>query len=116
MLPFALLEGLRKLFTPAPYPGTRFHEEMKEKGRILDDDWAKYDYGSLLIAPTGMTPDELRDGFDQAYKRFYGLASIAKRMLRLPKKNPVEHAAYLVANLKTWQFLKKNPSAWGTIS
>ncbi len=108
--------SLVKLFTPAPYPGTRYHDEMKKDGRILDDDWGRYDYGSLLVTPTGMTADELRNGFDHAYKRFYGLASIAKRMLRVPRKNPVEHAAYLVANLKTWQFLKKNPSAWGTIS
>ena len=108
--------SLVKLFTPAPYPGTRYHAEMQAKGRILEDDWASYDYGSLLVQPEGMTPGELRDGFDRAYKRFYGLPSIAKRMLRLPRRNPVEHAAYLVANLKTWQFLKRNPSAWGTIS
>ncbi len=108
--------SLVKLFTPAPYPGTRYHEEMREKGRILEDDWGRYDYGSLLVQPEGMTPEELRGGFDLAYKRFYGLPSIAKRMLRLPRRNPVEHAAYLVANLKTWQFLEKDPSAWGTIS
>lgn len=108
--------SLVKLFTPAPYPGTRYHEEMRAAGRILDDDWGRYDYGSLLVAPRGMSEGELRDGFDRAYKRFYGLRSIARRMLRLPRRNPVEHAAYLVANLKTWQFLKKNPSAWGTIS
>jgi radical SAM superfamily enzyme YgiQ (UPF0313 family) len=108
--------SLVKLFTPAPYPGTKFHDEMQKAGRILEEDWGTYDYGSLLISPDGMTPDELRSGFDRTYKRFYGLPSIAKRMLRLPRKNPVEHAAYLVANLKTWQFLKRNPSAWGTIS
>jgi radical SAM superfamily enzyme YgiQ (UPF0313 family) len=108
--------SLVKLFTPAPYPGTRYHEEMREQGRILDDDWGAYDYGSLLVEPRGMSGDDLRDGFDRAYKRFYGLPSIAKRMLRVPRKNPIEHAAYLVANLKTWRFLQKNPNAWGTIS
>lgn len=108
--------SLVKLFTPAPYPGTRFHDEMTRAGRILDDDWGGYDYGSLLIEPKDMSGAELRDGFDRAYKRFYGLSSIAKRMLRMPRRNPVEHAAYLVANLKTWRFLKANPSAWGTIS
>jgi radical SAM superfamily enzyme YgiQ (UPF0313 family) len=108
--------SLVKLFTPAPYPGTRYHDEMRAAGRVTTEDWATYDYGSLLVTPTGMTEGELRDGFDHAYKRFYGLPSIAKRMLRMPRRNPVEHAAYLVANLKTWHFLKKNPSAWGTIS
>jgi radical SAM superfamily enzyme YgiQ (UPF0313 family) len=108
--------SLVKLFTPAPYPGTRYHAEMASAGRILDDDWGRYDYGSLLIEPKDMTGSELRAGFDRAYKRFYGLPSIAKRMLRMPRRNPIEHAAYLVANLKTWHFLKANPSAWGTIS
>ena len=108
--------SLVKFFTPAPYPGTRFHDEMQAGGRLLSQDWAKYDYGSLLIEPKGMTKEELRNGFDHAYKRFYGLGAIAQRMLPPPKKNLLEHAAYLVANLKTWRFLQKNPSAWGTIS
>jgi radical SAM superfamily enzyme YgiQ (UPF0313 family) len=108
--------SLVKLFTPAPYPGTPFYDEMKKEGRILSDDWGRYDYGSLLIEPKGMTRSELREGFDHAYKNFYALRTIAHRMLPIPKYNRVEHAAYVVANLKTWAFLRKTPSAWGTIS
>ena len=108
--------SLVKLFTPAPYPGTPFYDEMDKAGRILEKDWGRYDYGSLLVTPMGMDGTTLREGFDRTYKSFYTLPSIAKRMLRVPRKNPVEHMAYLVANLKTWQFLRKNPSAWGTIS
>jgi radical SAM superfamily enzyme YgiQ (UPF0313 family) len=108
--------SLVKLFTPAPYPGTPFYDEMKAEGRILSDDWGRYDYGSLLVSPKGMTSSELRDGFDHAYKKFYELRTIAKRMLPVPKANRIEHAAYVVANLKTWSFLRKTPSAWGTIS
>jgi radical SAM superfamily enzyme YgiQ (UPF0313 family) len=108
--------SLVKLFTPAPYPGTSFYDEMMAEGRILSGDWGRYDYGSLLISPKGMTSTELREGFDHAYKRFYDLKTIAKRMLPVPKSNRIEHAAYVVANLKTWSFLRKTPSAWGTIS
>ncbi|HWL87273.1 MAG TPA: radical SAM protein, partial [Polyangiaceae bacterium] len=108
--------ALVKFFTPAPYPGTAYHEEMQRAGRILSEDWGRYDYGSLLVQPTGMDGETLRSGFDRTYKDFYGLPAIAKRMLALPRRNRREHAAYLVANLKTWHFLKKNPSAWGTIS
>ncbi len=108
--------SLVKLFTPAPYPGTGYHDEMKAAGRILSDDWGRYDYGSLLIEPQGMTAAELREGFDAAYKKFYGLKTIARRMLPIPKANRVEHAAYVLANLKTWSFLRRTPSAWGTIS
>lgn len=108
--------SLVKLFTPAPYPGTTYYDEMRAQGRILNEDWARYDYGSLLVKPTSMSESELRDGFDRAYKSFYSLGSIARRMLPPPSKNPIEHAAYVVANLKTWGFLRKNPTAWGTIS
>lgn len=107
---------LVKFFTPAPYPGTGFYDDMKRQGRIRTDDWSRYDYGSLLIEPDGMDADTLRDGFDTAYKEFYSLRQIARRMGRMPHRNRREHAAYLVANLKTWHFLKKTPSAWGTIS
>ncbi len=108
--------SLVKFFTPAPYPGTRYYDDMRASGRLLTEDWSRYDYGSLLVRPEGMTKEELRSGFDRAYSKFYGLRSIARRMFPPPRKNPVEHAAYVVANLKTWRFLKKNPSAWGTIS
>jgi radical SAM superfamily enzyme YgiQ (UPF0313 family) len=108
--------SLVKFFTPAPYPGTVFHEQMKANGRLLDDDWSHYDYGSLLVEPTGMTPDELRAGFDETYREFYSLRSIARRMLPPPRANWIEHGAYVVANLKSHMFLRRNPSAWGTIS
>jgi radical SAM superfamily enzyme YgiQ (UPF0313 family) len=108
--------SLVKFFTPAPYPGTQFHEDMRAAGRIAVSDWGRYDYGSLLVRPQGMSERELRDGFDRAYKEFYSLRAIARRMWPVPRTNRVEHAAYVVANLKTWGFLKKNPTAWGTIS
>jgi radical SAM superfamily enzyme YgiQ (UPF0313 family) len=108
--------SLVKFFTPAPYPGTRYYDDMAAAGRLLSEDWRRYDYGSLLVEPRGMPQSELRAGFDHAYKRFYGLREIARRMFPPPGKNRLEHAAYVIANLKTWQFLKKHPSAWGTIS
>ncbi len=108
--------SLVKFFTPAPYPGTAYHDEMEKAGRIVSEDWSRYDYGSLLVRPEGMDAPTLREGFDRTYKAFYGLGSIARRMLPFPKANRIEHAAYIVANLKTWSFLRKQPSAWGTIS
>lgn len=108
--------SLVKFFTPAPYPGTEFHEQMSAAGRLRDDDWSHYDYGSLLVEPTGMSPDQLRRGFDDAYRRFYSLGSIARRMLPPPSRNLGRHAGYVVANLKSHLFLRRTPEAWGTIS
>jgi radical SAM superfamily enzyme YgiQ (UPF0313 family) len=108
--------SLAKFFTPAPYPGTEFHARMVETGRLKDQDWSHYDYGSLLVEPTGMSPEQLRNGFDEAYRRFYSLGSIAQRMLPPPSRNWSRHAGYLVANLKSHLFLRRHPVAWGTIS
>ncbi len=35
--------SLVKFFTPAPYPGTAYYDDMKSKGRILSDDWGRYE-------------------------------------------------------------------------
>src|SRR6185295_9139262 len=52
-----------KLFTPAPYPGTKFHADMVAAGRVLDGDWGHYDYGSPVVQPRHMTTDEMLEGF-----------------------------------------------------
>ena len=89
---------------------------MKKAGRILDENWAHYDYGSLLVEPVGMSQDVLRAGFDDTYREFYSLESIARRMYPFPARNRAEHAAYIMANLKTHFYLRSHPSAWGTLS
>jgi radical SAM superfamily enzyme YgiQ (UPF0313 family) len=105
-----------KLFTPCPYPGTKYHGDMLAEGRILESDWGKYDYGSAIVRPVNMTSEEMLDGFQQVYRGFYSMPSILKRMV-LPKgRRPLETAAYLVANLKVNRYLTSHPDAWGTIS
>jgi radical SAM superfamily enzyme YgiQ (UPF0313 family) len=108
--------SLVKFFTPAPYPGTEFYARLKRDGRLRDEDWSHYDYASVLVDPSDMSEVELMHGFDDAYRDFYSLRSIASRMWPPPPRNWIEHAAYVVANLKSHQFLRRSPSAWGTIS
>jgi radical SAM superfamily enzyme YgiQ (UPF0313 family) len=105
-----------KMFTPCPYPGTKYHADLEAAGRILTHDLRQYDYGSPLVQPLGMTADEMMDGFKDVYGRFYSLRSIGKRMLPPPKGAWLETAAYAWANYKVSRFLRRNPSAWGTIS
>jgi radical SAM superfamily enzyme YgiQ (UPF0313 family) len=105
-----------KLFTPCPYPGTKYYDEMMAAGRILVEDWGRYDYGSPLVRPTLMTSDEMIEGFKYVYEGFYSSRAIAKRLFPPPKGNYLETLAYLVANLKVNRYLKANPGAWATIS
>ena len=105
-----------KLFTPAPYPGTKFHADMQAAGRLLSDDWGAYDYGSPNIQPLHMTPDEMLDGFRAVYTGFYSVRSMLKRFVPPPRRNLLETLAMVVANAKVASYLRRNPTAWGTIS
>jgi radical SAM superfamily enzyme YgiQ (UPF0313 family) len=105
-----------KLFTPCPYPGTKFHADMTKAGRILNGDWARYDYGSPLIQPTGMTPDQMIDGFRYVYQGFYSVRSILRRFSPPPAGQLMESLAYVVANLKVNRYLRSSDRAWATIS
>lgn len=105
-----------KLFTPCPYPGTKFWDDMAAAGRIVVDDWGRYDYGSPLIKPARMTAEEMMDGFKYVYSGFYSTTAIARRLFPPPKGSYLETLAYLVANLKVNRFLSSNENAWATIS
>ena len=105
-----------KMFTPCPYPGTKYHADLEAAGRILSQDLRRYDYGSPLVQPLGMSADEMMGGFKDVYGQFYSLRSIRKRLLPPPRGAWLETAAYAWANYKVSRFLRRNPSAWGTIS
>jgi radical SAM superfamily enzyme YgiQ (UPF0313 family) len=105
-----------KLFTPCPYPGTKYYDDMAKAGRIMTREWNRYDYGSPLIRPTHMTPEQMMEGFNRVYNRFYSLPAIVRRMVPPPKGNYVEHFFYFVANLKLNHYMRHHKDAWGTIS
>ncbi len=105
-----------KLFTPCPYPGTKYYDDMAQAGRILLQDWGRYDYGSPLIRPARMTSDEMMDGFKYVYQGFYSTRAIAKRLLPPRRGGYLETLAYLVANLKVNRYLRSHADAWSTIS
>jgi radical SAM superfamily enzyme YgiQ (UPF0313 family) len=105
-----------KLFTPAPYPGTKFHADMEAAGRLLSDDWGRYDYGTPTVRPRHMTSEEMLDGFRYVYSGFYSVRSMLRRFVPPPRRNLLESMAMLVANAKVHGYLRRNPEAWGTIS
>ncbi|HYB99559.1 MAG TPA: radical SAM protein [Candidatus Limnocylindrales bacterium] len=105
-----------KLFTPCPYPGTKYYDDMMEQERILDFDWRNYDYGSAIVKPANMTPQQMLDGFNYVYRGFYSIPSIMRRLVPPRGRRGMETAAYMVANLKVNRFLSANADAWGTIS
>ena len=104
-----------KLFTPCPYPGTKYYDDMLRADRIVVHDWGRYDYGSPLIRPAQMTADEMMEGFKYVYQGFYSTRAIARRLFP-PAGSYLETLAYLVANLKVNRYLRSHENAWATIS
>jgi radical SAM superfamily enzyme YgiQ (UPF0313 family) len=105
-----------KLFTPCPYPGTKYYDDMAQAGRILNHDWGRYDYGTPLIRPAQMTCEQMMAGFKYVYQGFYSTRAIAKRLFPPPTGSYLETLAHLVANLKVNRYLHSHEDAWATIS
>jgi radical SAM superfamily enzyme YgiQ (UPF0313 family) len=61
-----------------PYPGTELFKEMDSAGRLLHRDWRQYDTRTVVFQPKGMTADQLKSGYDRAYRDFYSLGNIVR--------------------------------------
>ncbi len=81
-----------------PFPGTELFERLKREGRMLTYDWSKYNMSNVVYQPSQMSPDELREGWEGAYKRFYGRLPILKRILSLGKRSILASLPLLVLN------------------
>jgi radical SAM superfamily enzyme YgiQ (UPF0313 family) len=78
-----------------PYPGTALHARMAAEGRLLTDDWDRYDTRHAVFQPSRMSPRTLESGYWQAYRDFYRWGSIFKAAFS--KGGPVDvlrHLAY----------------------
>lgn len=59
-----------------PYPGTELFAQMASQDRILHRDWKLYDTRHVVYRPIGLSPEDLKRGYDWSYKAFYGWSSI----------------------------------------
>jgi radical SAM superfamily enzyme YgiQ (UPF0313 family) len=79
--------GVRNSITTAtyhiltPYPGTRLYKDMEKKGRIRTKDWDLYDTRNVVYKTINLTPEELKEGYDRAYREFYSWVNIFKSSL-----------------------------------
>lgn len=78
-----------------PYPGTQFYREMQDAGRMTTHNWDLFDTRHVTFTPAGMTTQELKDGYDYSYKRFYEWKNIAKASLfHGTLKHQLKHFCY----------------------
>jgi radical SAM superfamily enzyme YgiQ (UPF0313 family) len=81
-LEFAERNKMEGAFLPilTPFPGTRIHQRLKQEGRLLTEDWSKYDMATVVFRPKRMTAEELQEGFWKVNRSFYSIPSMAKRI------------------------------------
>jgi radical SAM superfamily enzyme YgiQ (UPF0313 family) len=78
-----------------PYPGTALHDRMRAAGRILHDDWDRYDTRHVVFRPARMTPDALEAGYWRAYESFYRWGAIVRGAATKPSlAAAARHIAY----------------------
>uniref|UniRef100_A0A7V0Z3J3 B12-binding domain-containing radical SAM protein n=1 Tax=candidate division WOR-3 bacterium TaxID=2052148 RepID=A0A7V0Z3J3_UNCW3 len=66
-----------------PYPGTRLYLRLKNEGRLITEDWSKYNHSTVVFKPKNMTVEELIEGYYLLKKEFYSVSNICKRICRL---------------------------------
>ena len=107
-LGFAERNRIDGAFLPilTPFPGTRIYQRLKQEGRILTEDWSKYDMATVVFQPKRMTVEELQQGFWKVNRSFYSVPSILKRIF-----NPLHLQRSLIIfgpmNLGLWPAVKK---------
>ncbi len=62
-----------------PYPGTAIFESLDKEGRILNKDWSQYGH-DLMFEPKSLSREILQEGRTWAWREFYSLPSIWKRI------------------------------------
>jgi radical SAM superfamily enzyme YgiQ (UPF0313 family) len=94
-----------------PYPGTRLYQSMKQQGRILHDNWQLYDTRHVVYKTNGLSPEELKLGYDWAYRSFYSWSNVWKASWQHDNlKHTIKHFAYAGGWKKfepLWNFMIK---------
>jgi len=62
-----------------PYPGTALYESLDKAGRIVTRDWSQYGH-DLMFEPKSISREMLQNGRAWAWRDFYSLPSIWRRI------------------------------------
>ena len=74
-----------------PFPGTPVFDDFKKEGRILHEDWRKYNAEQVVYQPAKMTPEELQKGYQYCWEEFYREQPEKQRMFKLFKRLYAKH-------------------------
>jgi radical SAM superfamily enzyme YgiQ (UPF0313 family) len=72
-------------FPLTPFPGTDIYETYKSQGRIVTNDWSKYNWNTCVYIPKNMTQAELLSGCHYAFEESYSARNIIHRLFSRPR-------------------------------
>lgn len=94
-----------------PYPGTNLFKSMEQQGRIMTRNWDLYDTRSVVYRTINITAEELKNGYDWAYREFYSWSNIFRASFNHESvKHQLKHFFYTAGWKKfepVWNFLIK---------
>ncbi len=63
-----------------PFPGTKLYDRFEAEGRLIHHDWSQYDMNHVVFTPTGITAEELMQGYLWTIKYLASPTIILKRL------------------------------------
>lgn len=94
-----------------PYPGTNLYKSMEQQGRIVTRNWDMYDTRNVVYRAANLTAEELKNGYDWAYREFYSWVNIFRASCNHESvKHQMKHFFYTAGWKKfesVWNFLIK---------
>ena len=92
-----------------PYPATKLYRRLKEEKRLTNEKWwlrGDHDAGSPYFTPTGMSREELREGWQRAWQRFYSPRAIWDRWTVRKNSSWIQTLGYLPLNVMQNRLVK----------
>lgn len=80
-----------------PYPGTELRRMLEKEGRIIHNEWDKYDTRHAVFSPKKMSQEQLQEGYEWAWKQSFSLGMIGKRVLR--SGHPIYSAIFQIIGM-----------------
>jgi radical SAM superfamily enzyme YgiQ (UPF0313 family) len=103
-----------RFYILTPIPGTDFHREMLDAGRIINHDIYSYNGAEAVHRPIHMTAGELTEEYWALYRRVFSVGAILQRTVlrRAFFRHPLKYLFYLYINLyyrhQIWQGITPN--------
>lgn len=72
-----------------PFPGTALYRRLKREGRLLHEDWSRYDLTHVVYRPETMSPAELERRYEALGRRIFSPQAIVRRALRYAARRTV---------------------------